>query len=236
MKKVILAISLSALSAVAAIGQTVDDNKKGEFFVGYSNGQVDTGLDSGSSARDFFRDRANFDGVNVSGVYNLNRYVGVKGDVSGTYNSTRFSETFVEPISGTTFTSSFDTSNSFTTSSAACRGKTTARAVRFKPFAHAMAGLGHARTKHQGSGMYALFGIAGDRRIFQRKWHIWCLRGGYDVRLNDKIQICDVQVDYNPIRFDGLLPITCGSAPASILIEMMFERRKSPPTAIGGLF
>lgn len=55
MKKVILAISLTAASTFAAFGQAVavDDYKKAEGFVGYSNGQVDTGLDSGSTVNDF---------------------------------------------------------------------------------------------------------------------------------------------------------------------------------------
>ena len=59
MRKVILVFSLMAVSGLAAFAQTtaVDDYKKGEVYVGYSNGQIDTGLDTGNSAVDFFQDR-----------------------------------------------------------------------------------------------------------------------------------------------------------------------------------
>src|SRR5688572_12916686 len=112
-KRLFTTLFIAAVSIVATAAQTtVDDFKPAEFFVGYSNGQVDTGLDSGSSVGDFFRDRANFHGFNVSGVYNVSRYFGIKGDVSGTYNNTRFSETFVDPATSTTYTASFKTTNS----------------------------------------------------------------------------------------------------------------------------
>mgnify|MGYP003394257073 CR=1 FL=1 len=67
MQKLIAAIFMATLTSVAAFAQT-SDYKKAEFFVGYSNGQVDTGIDSGNSTVDFFRDLENFNGVTVSGV------------------------------------------------------------------------------------------------------------------------------------------------------------------------
>ena len=78
MKKVIMALGLSMLSTLFVFGQS-GDTKKGEFYVGYSNGQIDTGVDSGSSINAFFRDRANFNGFEVSGVYNLGRYFRYQG-------------------------------------------------------------------------------------------------------------------------------------------------------------
>jgi hypothetical protein len=95
MKKYVLALGLSLLSTAVCLAQTTDI-KKGEVFVGYSNGQIDTGVDSGSSINDFFRDRENFNGFEVSGVYNLSRYFGVKGDFSAHFNSTRFNGRFRE--------------------------------------------------------------------------------------------------------------------------------------------
>jgi hypothetical protein len=65
MIKAILLFSMAALCAVSVSAQAVDDYKKGEFHVGYSNGQVDTGVDSGDSAVDFFDDRETFHGFEV---------------------------------------------------------------------------------------------------------------------------------------------------------------------------
>ena len=93
MKKVIMALGLSMLSTLFVFGQSADI-KRGEFYVGYSNGQIDTGVDSGSSINAFFRDRANFNGAEVSGVYNLGRYFGIKGDFSAHFQSQRLNEVF----------------------------------------------------------------------------------------------------------------------------------------------
>ena len=68
----LLCISFS-LSSIA-LAQSNDEYKKTEFFVGYSNGQLD-----GSDI--------SFHGLNASGVYNLTRYVGIKGDFSATHHN-----------------------------------------------------------------------------------------------------------------------------------------------------
>lgn len=205
MKKYLLALSITALMAVFAAAQApADDYKKGELYVGYSNGQVDTGLDSGSTAADFFRDRESFHGFNASGVYNLNRYFGVKGDISGTYNGSRFTGNF--DVGGSPASVSFDTDSSLYNFLGGVQVKDNSREGRFKPFAHALVGVGHARTKFSdftcapgnlcaavvvpdesasGTGLAGAFG------------------GGLDIRLNDKIQIRAFQVDYNPVRIDG---------------------------------
>src|SRR5438552_17945977 len=96
MKKIVFAFSLAILSSVFAFAQSSTDYKKGEFFVGYSNGQVDTGVrsNSGNSIRNFFDDRVSFNGFEASGVYNIARHFGIKGDVSGTYKRENFSNTF----------------------------------------------------------------------------------------------------------------------------------------------
>src|SRR4051812_39953296 len=91
MKKIISALCLTLISSVFGFAQTTGDYKKAEFFAGYSNGQVDTGADSGNSAQSFFDDRLSFHGFNVSAVGNFHRYVGAMVDVSGTYRKDSFS-------------------------------------------------------------------------------------------------------------------------------------------------
>src|SRR5687768_16624361 len=142
-KKALIALSIAAVSAASAVAQAqpVDDYKKVEFFVGYSNGQVDTGVDSGNSAVDFFRDRENFNGVTVSGVYNVSRYFGIKGDVSATYNNNSFDE----EVGGARV--AFKNNNSLYNFLGGVQVKDNSKECVFKPFGHVLVGAAHARSK-----------------------------------------------------------------------------------------
>jgi hypothetical protein len=164
---------------------------------------VDTGLDSGETVGSFFRDRANLHGVNASGVYNVNRYFGIKGDVSATFNGTTFSDTFVDPTTGTTFTTSFETDNSLYNVVGGVQVKDNAREGTFKPFAHAMVGLGHARTKVSDVVCTPNIGCPVINETISDTGLSMILGGGLDFRLNDSIQIRAIQVDYNPVRVFG---------------------------------
>ena len=204
-KRFISALSIAIVSVAVAAAQT-DDYKKGEFYVGYSNGQVDTGVDSGSSASDFFRDRGNFNGVNVSGVYNVSRYVGIKGDVSATYNKTRFSETFVVPGTGPgtgTFTASFNTNNSLYNVVGGVQLKDNSREGTFKPFAHAMVGLAHGRTKVRDVVCTPVLTCPVVEDSFSDNGLSGIIGGGLDIKVSKSIQIRAIQVDYNPVRIGG---------------------------------
>lgn len=204
MHKLISAIFMVTLVSVAAFAQS-SDYKKSEFFVGYSNGQVDTGLDSGDSTVDFFRDRENFNGVNVSGVYNVSRYIGIKGDFSATFNSNRFS-VLAEGIGGAPITVTAKNDNSLYNFLGGVQIKDNNKGGRFKPFVHALVGGAHARAKISDYGCtpsadcpiptfpddsFGETGLAG------------AFGGGLDIRLNDKVQIRAFQIDYNPVRIDG---------------------------------
>lgn len=202
MKKILFAIIISAITGVFAFGQNSTDYKKSEFYVGYSNGQVDTGVDSGSSVNSFFRDRANFHGFEVAGVANLSRYFGLKGDVSGTYNSTRFS--FPVTTGATTQTVSFDTKNSLYNILGGIQVKDNTSEGRFKPFAHALAGLGHGRTSVSNVTCTTTTSInCADIADSSDNGFSMVFGGGLDIKVNDKIDIRAFQVDYNPIRFNG---------------------------------
>lgn len=203
-KKAIIALSIAAVSAASVLAQSSgDDYKKGEFFVGYSNGQVDTGVDSGNSGIDFFRDRESFNGFNVSGVYNVSRFIGIKGDLSGTYNSTRFSGTFPGPNDDVTI--SGENKNSLYNFVGGVQIKDNSNEGRIKPFGHVMAGLGHFRTKVND------FTCTGTdcptflppSETFTDNGFSGVIGGGIDFRLNNRVQIRAIQVDYNPIRVGG---------------------------------
>jgi hypothetical protein len=195
MKKMFLALSLLLASGVFTSAQS-DDYKKGEVFLGYSNGQVDVGDING-----VFTDRTTFNGFNASGVYNVSRYFGIKGDISGTYKKDDFNVTF--PGTPSTIISGRSTSSLYNFL-AGVQVKDNASGGRLKPFAHALVGAGHARvevkditctpsttcpptqfpTTQRETGLAGAFG------------------GGLDVRLNDRIDLRLIQADYNPIKFD----------------------------------
>ncbi len=204
-KKAIIALSIAAVSAASAVAQAqpVDDYKKVEFFAGYSNGQVDTGVDSGNSAVDFFRDRANFNGVNVSGVYNVSRYIGIKGDMSATFNKERFSGTFPGPNGDITIGG--ENKNSLYNFVGGVQVKDNSKEGVFKPFGHVMAGLGHFRTK---IGDYTCAGIdcptfLPSSETFTENGFSAIIGGGIDFRVSNRFQIRAIQVDYNPVRVEG---------------------------------
>lgn len=194
---------MATLLGVAAFAQT-SDYKKSEFYIGYSNGQVDTGLDSGDSTVDFFRDRENFNGVNVSGVYNVSRYIGIKGDFSATYNSNRF--TGEAGGIGGPITISVKNDNSLYNFLGGVQIKDNNRDGRFKPFVHALVGGAHARAKISDytctpSINCPITTFPDDS--FGETGFAGAFGGGLDVRVNDKVQIRAFQIDYNPVRIDG---------------------------------
>jgi hypothetical protein len=201
MNKLLIAFLLTVISSAFVSAQN-SDYRKGEFYVGYSNGQVDTGIDTGNSVNSFLRDRANFNGFEVSGVYNVHRYVGLKADVSATYNKTRYS--FPVTTGTTTQTVAFDGKNSLYNVLGGIQVKDNSSEGRFKPFAHALIGAGRGRTKVESvqctttasfnCGTLADAGETGFAGAFG---------GGLDIKLSNRVDLRAFQVDYNPIKFDA---------------------------------
>lgn len=197
MKKIIIAVCLVAASSISAFAQKTGDYKKSEFFVGYSNNQVDNGVDTGSSFQSFLDDRTSFHGFEASAVYNFNRYFGIKGDVSGTYNNKDFA--FATPNGNV----AFDTNNSLYNFLGGVQIKDNASDARFKPFAHALIGAGYGKTKVKNvscTGTVDCTGLAGTD---SETGFAGAFGGGLDVKLSNKVDLRAIQVDYNPIRFNG---------------------------------
>jgi opacity protein-like surface antigen len=202
MKKTILIFTIITISITAVLAQG-DDYKKGEFYVGYSGGQIDRGFDSSVPASGFFFDREldndGYHGANVSAVYNVSRYIGLKADFSAAYNRTAFNVT----VPGSS-TFAFDTRNSLYNALGGIQIKNNSADKRFKPFVHALVGVGHGRTKVKSvtcpvsvdcSGLVggSETGLAG------------AFGGGLDIKLSSHVDLRLVQIDYNPIKFqDGI--------------------------------
>ena len=209
LKKALFSFSLAivAASAVFAQAQPVDDYKKGEFYVGYSNGQVDTNVELGDSPNDFFNERESFNGINVSGVYNTSRYFGLKGDVSATINRREFFDTFT--TGGAEYTVGFENKNQLWNFTGGVQVKDNAKEGVFKPFAHAMVGAAHARAKVENFTCTTTT-VGGDCDVFESSEDSFSstgfsgvFGGGIDFRLNNRIQIRAIQIDYNPTRLEG---------------------------------
>lgn len=207
MNKLLSAFCLMIITSAVAFAQTTGgDYRKSEFFVGYSNQQVDTGADSntGNGARDFFNDRIGFNGFEVSGVYNVSRYVGIKGDFSGAYRRKNLS--FTTGAGTTADTVRFKTTNSLYNVLGGVQIKDNANDTRVKPFAHALVGVGYNRQKSRlscTSGACPAFITANSAgNTFSRAGLAGAFGGGLDIKINDRIDFRAIQVDYNPIQSD----------------------------------
>ena len=196
-KKVILSGVLALVGAVGAMAQT-SDYKKSEFYVGYSNNQVDSGFDSGNSVQSFFRDRESFNGFEAAGVYNIHRYVGIKGDVSGTYKKQSIN-------SGTSNGNvPFDVNRSVYNFLGGVQFKDNSSEARFKPFAHVLVGAGHLRTNLKD--IVCSGGLTTCQNFVSKESETklaGAFGGGLDIKVSNKISIRAFQVDYNPIRTNG---------------------------------
>lgn len=197
MKKFILALTLTVISSICALAQSNDEYKKTEFFVGYSHGRADAHF---SPITNVYRERTGLNGFNVSGVYNVSRYIGIKADFSGTYNSQRIStQAVVLPGTPTTILT-FNSKNSLYNVLGGVQIKDNSAEKRFKPFAHALVGAAFRKNSTTPSvcittiicpGGTSETGLAG------------AFGGGLDIQINKKIAFRAFQIDYNPIKANG---------------------------------
>ena len=124
MCKFIKAFCLTIALSVGVFAQTTtDEYNKNEFFVGYSNQQVDRG------------DYTTHHGFEGSYVRNISRYFGIKGDVSGAYKDDTFEFRTINGTTTTTFRAK--SRNSLYNFLGGVQIKDNASEARFKPFGHA---------------------------------------------------------------------------------------------------
>ncbi|MDQ2745932.1 MAG: outer membrane beta-barrel protein [Acidobacteriota bacterium] len=173
-----------ALSICAVAQNSGDEYNKNEFFVGYSNQQVDRG------------DYTTYHGFEGSYVRNVSRYFGIKGDFSAAYKN----ESFDVPsavFNGTTIPGGrFESKNSVYNFLGGVQVKDNSSSARFKPFAHALAGIATNRIKSSSS-------IAtSNLRNFtvNSTGFAAAVGGGLDIKINDRFDFRAIQVDYNPVR------------------------------------
>lgn len=199
LKTILIATIVLACASIAA---AQDDYKRFEFFGGFSHNRIDTGIgDDEPALQDIIEEREGFNGFNTSVTGNLSRYFGVKFDFSGHFKNQRF------PIAAVPDADAVEVDSRVFNFLGGLQIKDNSTESTFKPFAHALVGAAHARNRvnFTESGCIAIFpspcpvdftesetGFAG------------AFGGGIDIRVNNRVDIRAVQIDYNPTRlFDS---------------------------------
>ena len=194
MHKLIKAFCLTILLSVSIIAQnTTDEYRRNEFYGGYSNQQVDN------------FDRETFNGFEAAYVRNIRRYVGIKGDFSAAYRRDDFSAPVLAGVGTSPGTIRGENNRSLYNFLGGVQVKDNATEARFKPFAHALAGVAHSRftTKNITCTGSACSSVITSDFTFSDTGFSTVLGGGLDIRISDRVDFRAIQVDYNPIRVNN---------------------------------
>lgn len=195
MKKTFLTFILLVSCASIAFAQP-DEISKGEFFAGYSINRVDFGNSGDADVDNALEEGRTFQGFNVSGVYNVSKYVGLKADVSGHYKN------FGANIPG--FTNQPKINASLYNVLGGVQIKNNSKERKVKPFAHALFGVGIAKAKLNNAFCQEAFGTNCPSEFSNsEKAFSMAFGGGLDVRASRRVSFRVFQVDYNPIRKNG---------------------------------
>ena len=190
MKYIFALLLLSGLVAVAS-GQDQTDRDKGEVFVGYaSHFYVD---DPGPPLSVTSR------GVDVSGVYYIRRYIGIKGDVSistsptdshnfvpGFGNPTQASVSYSQKLNVSTFTAGIQLKDS--------------KQSRFRPFAHALFGAGRLENKVTNISCTTVNNCTYVPPNETSTGFAMLLGGGLDIKISKRVDVRALQLDISSIN------------------------------------
>lgn len=187
-KLILLAAFILCATPLTFAQTTTGDYDKVNVFAGFSHNRVDTGIsDNDPDLSDIVDEREGFNGFNASVTGNVSRYVGLKFD----YSFHRNDQDFGQALPG--FGLKTDLHNFL----GGVQIKDNAKTGTVKPFAHALIGAAHARFDVRGltPAQQAAFDIDDSDTGFAA-----AIGGGLDFRLNDRLDLRAVQVDYNPTR------------------------------------
>ncbi len=185
MRKLIFTALIFAACALPAWAQGSNINQDGEeyskasFFAGYSFNRPDVACG----------DSPNLNGFDAQATGYINKYFGIKGDVSGHYGSETF-QTFCVQAPCPNVKARTQFYNFLAGPEVRARNRS-----RVTPFAHGLAGAAYLRRN-------VSFGSLPDSTNDSVRFAL-ALGGGLDVRVNDHLDVRVIQVDYNPVFFDG---------------------------------
>ncbi len=186
--------------ACASIAAAQSDYKKFEFFGGFSHNRVDTGLgDEEPALADVINEREGFNGFEVSATGNFTRYLGLKGDFSGHFKNKTFG---IPGLPG----SNVEVDSRLFNFLGGVQIKDNSTEGTFKPFAHALAGVAHARNSVDFNNVVCVAIVPSPCSPFTESetGFAAAFGDGLDIRASDRISIRAIQVDYNPTRlFDS---------------------------------
>lgn len=209
MQTLLLSIFFISLYAAPTFAQNSDDYNRVEFYGGFSHARVQpntktfnpAGTDLlpcsreateflGKNFQTSFCQRRGFNGFDTAITYNFNRYFGIKGNVTGHYNS----EKFVDTLFGTT--EAIDTKKRIYNYLVGVQVKANRKDARFKPFAHALVGAATFNFTGVNTSPIPL-----DNYTLRAKVTSFAMKfgGGIDMRVNRRIDLRLIEVDYNPI-------------------------------------
>jgi hypothetical protein len=184
MRKLFMAALFIACTSSFAFAQTGDDYNKYDVGVLYSHNRQDIGVEAPN--QNFLEEREGFHGFEAFVKGNVSRYVGLKGSYS--FNRKSFD------IVGNTAATTFDVDANLHQFLGGVEFKDNARETSVKPFAHVLAGVGHARAD-----------VSNNTVSFDESetGFAAAIGGGVDFRLSDRVDLRAVQFDYNPTRDNG---------------------------------
>lgn len=187
MKFTFYVLILTLFASISFAQTAPNEYKKNEFYVGFSTVGSDGDFNNGGE---------------VSFVRNFSRYIGIKGDFSAHAGDRR--DTVNVSFGGTITPLTAKTSNRTLQFLGGIQVKDNAAKTRFKPFGHALFGVAARRT----DGFLENCPTASVCNVLiapreRNTTFSGAFGGGLDVRLNDRIDVRAVQIDYNPIRFNG---------------------------------
>lgn len=190
MRRFLTAAALLLILAPGALAQS-EEYKKWEFFGGYSAMQFDNlGGDTGNAdVDDVLGGRNTLRGFELSLTRNFHKYVGVKFDYSLHLREDEFSQ---PAGSGTVDSTIQNYLGGIQIKNNDPDGP------RFKPFAHALFGVAVQKVDVDSPQLPAVFGISdfhANETSFAQAYG-----GGLDIRLNKRIDVRAVQIDWNIIN------------------------------------
>jgi len=183
---------LIALVVSTGFAQT-DDYEKNEFYVGYSNNQID------------YPARRTFHGIEGSYTRNVSRFFGVRADFSFARNNGKLYGSLTDPV-----TSTYNFQQTYKSSISNFLGgiqiKDNSSKKRFKPFAYALGGVAVNRRSFEDvscisqncPAIIPIVNFSG-----QNTGVAGAFGAGLDIKAGKHIDLRAIQIDYNPIYSNG---------------------------------
>lgn len=207
--KFILSAVIFVFSVSIGFAQTSgDDYHKVEVFGGYSNNQFDVGSTNGSSFNNQFKARESLNGAEASVVYNLNRFIGIKGDFSAHFKNITLEDGTTSSTGTTATVRSVGVGTSVYNFLGGVQIKDNRKeGSRFRPFGHALVGQALIRTNLKSGDFSSPFCTAfttACQGLDATKMDLSAaFGGGLDIKASKRISIRAFQADYNLTRLNN---------------------------------